>query len=184
MSLGGDVYLAITIDVEEDNWSNYGTAPVLTNIPRLLELQRLFDRYAVKPTYLITYPVASDKNSVSMLRKIMEDGRCEIGAHLHPWYTPPFDEEKTVRNTMLFNLPKELQYKKIESLHEKILENFNMEPVTFRSGRWGFDQYGRGEHSPDGLQGRYVRVALYELGKIQRSGFFRSFPDAGIPADG
>jgi len=140
MSIGGDVYLAITIDVEEDNWSNYGTAPVLTNIPRLLELQRLFDRYEVKPTYLITYPVASDKSSVTMLRKIMEDGRCEIGAHLHPWYTPPFDEEKTVRNTMLFNLPKELQYKKIASLHEKIFENFKMEPVTFRSGRWGFDQ--------------------------------------------
>ena len=69
----------------------------------------------------------------------MEDGRCEIGAHLHPWYTPPFEEEKTVRNTMLFNLPKELQYKKIASLHEKIFENFKMEPVTFRSGRWGFD---------------------------------------------
>lgn len=139
MSIGGDVYLAITIDVEEDNWSDYGTSPALSNIPRLLELQEVFDRYKVKPTYLITYPVASDRSSVSMLRKIMEDGRCEIGAHLHTWYTPPFDEEKTVKNTMLFNLPQELQYKKVASLHEKIFENFKMEPVTFRSGRWGFD---------------------------------------------
>lgn len=133
------MYLAITIDVEEDNWSNYGSSPVLSNIPKLLELQKLFDKYEVKPTYLISYPVATDKNSISMLRKIMEDGRCEIGAHIHPWNTPPFDEEKTVKNTMLCNLEKELQYKKIESLHQKIYENFKIQPVVFRSGRWGFD---------------------------------------------
>jgi len=133
------MYLAITIDVEEDNWSDYEAGPVLSNIGRLSELQRLFDVYEVKPTYLITYPVATDKNSISMLRKIMEGGRCEIGAHLHPWNTPPFDEEKTVENTMLCNLEKDLQYRKMESLHERIAENFKFEPVTFRSGRWGFN---------------------------------------------
>jgi len=133
------MHLAITIDTEEDNWSNYASEPALTNITRLLELQKLFDRYQVKPTYLISYPVATDRNSVSILRKIMEDDRCEIGAHLHPWNTPPFEEEKSVRNTMLFNLEKELQYRKMESLHGRIVENFKMAPVSFRSGRWGFD---------------------------------------------
>lgn len=140
MSLEGDMYLAITIDVEEDNWSNYDSDPVLSNIGKLSELQKLFDEYHAKPTYLITYPVATDMKSVSLLREIMEDGRCEIGAHVHPWNTPPFEEEKSVKNTMLFNLKGELQYKKIESLHEKILRNFEIEPVTFRAGRWGFDQ--------------------------------------------
>ena len=140
MSLGGNMYLAVTIDVEEDNWSNYDSVPTLSNIGRLPELQSVFDKYGVKPTYLISYPVATDGDSVSILRKIMEDGRCEIGAHLHTWNTPPFEEEKTVKNTMLFNLPKELQYRKLESLHEKIVENFHMDPVSFRSGRWGFDQ--------------------------------------------
>jgi hypothetical protein len=133
------MYLAITIDVEEDNWSDYASEPVLSNIGKLTELQGVFDRYGVKPTYLISYPVATDKNSISILRKILDQDRCEIGAHLHPWNTPPFEEEKTVKNTMLFNLSKDLQYRKLESLHEKISENFKMEPVTFRSGRWGFD---------------------------------------------
>lgn len=132
--------LAITIDVEEDNWSNYDSDPVLSNIAKLSELQKLFDKYHVKPTYLITYPVAIDMKSVSLLRKIMEDGRCEIGTHVHPWNTPPFEEEKSVKNTMLFNLKRDLQYKKIESVHEKIRGNFGVEPVTFRAGRWGFDQ--------------------------------------------
>ena len=134
------MYLAITIDVEEDNWSNYDSDPAMSNIGKLSELQKLFDKYHVKPTYLITYPVATDMKSVLLLREIMEDGRCEIGAHVHPWNTPPFEEEKSVKNTMLFNLKRELQYKKIESLHEKIHRNFEVEPVTFRAGRWGFDQ--------------------------------------------
>jgi hypothetical protein len=134
------MYLAITIDTEEDNWSDYNSEPVLSNIGKLTELQSLFDKYDVKPTYLISYPVATDKNSISILRKILDRDRCEIGAHLHPWNTPPFEEEKTVKNTMLFNLSKELQYRKLESLHQKIVENFKMVPITFRSGRWGFDQ--------------------------------------------
>ena len=140
MPLGGEMYLAITIDTEEDNWSNYDSEPVLSNVPRILELQKIFDRHGVKPTYLVSYPVAADRKSVSILREILEGGRCEVGAHLHPWNTPPFEEEKTVKNTMLFNLDRELQYRKMESLHGKIAENFGMEPVTFRTGRWGFDQ--------------------------------------------
>jgi hypothetical protein len=134
------MHLAVTIDTEEDNWSDYDSAPVLSNIGRLAELQDLFDRYKVTPTYLISYPVATDKNSISILRKILADGRCEIGAHLHPWNTPPFEEERIPKNTMLFNLDEDLQYRKLESLHAKIVENFQLEPVSFRSGRWGFDQ--------------------------------------------
>ncbi|MBE0568165.1 MAG: hypothetical protein IH577_00610 [Deltaproteobacteria bacterium] len=134
------MYLTVTIDTEEDNWSNYGSAPVLSNIGKIPELQKLFDRYGVKPNYLISYPVATDKDSIAILRGIMDDGRCEIGTHLHTWNTPPFEEEKTPRNTMLSNLDKDLQFRKLETLHAKIAENFRFEPVTFRSGRWGFDR--------------------------------------------
>jgi peptidoglycan/xylan/chitin deacetylase (PgdA/CDA1 family) len=130
----------VTIDVEEDNWARYDSAPALSNIERLPELQKLFDRYHVKPTYLITYPVATDQRSISILRTLMEEGRCEIGAHVHPWNTPPFSEERTVENTMLCNLGKDLQYQKIETLHGEICNNFHMEPKSFRSGRWGFSR--------------------------------------------
>ncbi len=133
------MYFTVTIDVEEDNWSNYDSKPILSNIEKLLNLQKLFDKYDVKPTYLVTYPVATDKESISMLRKIMEDGRCEIGTHVHPWNTPPFEEDKSFGNTMLCNLEKKLQYKKIEFLHKEIHKNFAVEPITFRSGRWGFN---------------------------------------------
>jgi len=133
------MYLTVTIDTEEDNWSDYASEPVLSNIGKIPELQKLFDRYGVKPNYLISYPVAADAKSAALLRGVMEDGRCEIGTHLHTWNTPPFEEEKTPRNTMLCNLDEGLQSRKLETLHAKIAKNFGFEPTTFRSGRWGFD---------------------------------------------
>ncbi len=78
------MHLVVTIDTEEDNWSNYGSKPVLTNIRKLVALQRMFDRHGVRPTYLVSYPVATDRESVSILRGFQEEGKCEFGAHVTP----------------------------------------------------------------------------------------------------
>lgn len=131
--------LVITIDTEEDNWGQYNSlSHDLQNIERIGTLQQLFDRFAVKPTYLVTYPVASGKNAVSLLKGIMEEDKCEIGSHCHPWNTPPFEEQKNDRNSMLCNLPAELQVKKIHNLHQIISDQFGLAPTSFRAGRWGF----------------------------------------------
>ena len=103
--------LIVTIDTEEDNWGSYNpTGNTVENIGYIRELQELFDKYDVKPTYLLTYPVATDDNSVSLLRGVMERGGCEIGTHCHPWNTPPFKEQTGPKNSMLCNLPSNLQY--------------------------------------------------------------------------
>lgn len=131
--------LIISIDTEEDNWGEY--RPVghsLRNIERIPDLQQLFDSYAVRPTYLVSYPVVSDDRSVAVLREILESGRCEIGTHCHPWNTPPFEEETNATNSMLCNLPALLQYRKIHALHELIYKRFRIIPSSFRSGRWGY----------------------------------------------
>lgn len=133
--------LIVTIDTEEDNWDNYSpTNYTLDNVDMIPSLQLLFDDLNVKPTYLITYPVATDKTAISLLKGILEEGRCEIGAHCHPWNTPPFEEEINEKNSMLCNLPTELQYKKLSFLHQAIKKHFNIEPESFRSGRWGYNK--------------------------------------------
>jgi hypothetical protein len=133
------VKLIITIDTEEDNWAHYRTTdnPV-ENIEKIVQLQALFDRFEVKPTYLVTYPVATNPRSVAILKAILDAGKCEIGTHCHPWNTPPFEEEISERNSMLCNLPEDLVYRKLECLHEVISNNFDVLPVSFRAGRWGF----------------------------------------------
>ncbi len=133
--------LIITIDTEEDNWGHYcSTGQTLTNIDRIPQLQSLFDTYNIKPTYLITYPVATDDKSIKLFVEIEKSGRCEIGTHCHPWNTPPFDEELNERNSMLCNLHPDLQYDKIHHLHNTIITNLGVEPTSFRSGRWGYNQ--------------------------------------------
>jgi hypothetical protein len=135
------MYLIVTIDTEEDNWGDYSpTGQTLENIQRIPRLQELFDEYDVKPTYLITYPVATDPKSISILRKILDEGKCEIGTHCHPWNTPPFEEDRNKKNSMLNNLPAELQFNKIKNLHEVIRINFGIIPISFRGGRWGFNR--------------------------------------------
>ena len=135
----GLMKLIVTVDTEEDHWSRYRTIENrVENIERLVPLQELFDNYDVRPTYLITYPVATNPRSVAILKSILEKGNCEIGAHCHPWNTPPFESEISEYTSMLCNLPEELQYAKLKNLHEAITQNFAVAPVSFRAGRWGF----------------------------------------------
>lgn len=131
--------LIVTIDTEEDNWDRYSrTDNPVKNIKKIECLQRLFDRFAIKPTYLVTYPVATNPASVAILKGIMDDGRCEIGTHCHPWNTPPFEEDINEHNSMLCNLPDSLVYQKVLALHRAIASAFGINPVSFRAGRWGF----------------------------------------------
>ncbi len=65
------MHLTITIDTEEDEWGIYRQAGhTVENIKQIPRLQELFDAYCVKPTYLISYPVATDISSIQVLRKI------------------------------------------------------------------------------------------------------------------
>ncbi|HEX8948354.1 MAG TPA: polysaccharide deacetylase family protein [Dissulfurispiraceae bacterium] len=133
--------LIITIDTEEDNWGNYRPMGyTLENIRKIPALQDIFDVFGVKPTYLVTYSVAKDRKAVSVLKAILDEGRCEIGAHCHPWHTPPFEELPNERTSMLCNLPGDLQFRKLRNLHNTIISGFNVTPVSFRAGRWGYNR--------------------------------------------
>ncbi|MFO0754199.1 MAG: polysaccharide deacetylase family protein [Thermodesulfovibrionales bacterium] len=133
--------LIITIDTEEDTWGCYSPGGhTVRNIERIPGLQDVFDTFTVKPSYLVTYPVARNEKAVAILKEIMERGGCEIGMHCHPWNTPPFEEVSNEVNSMLCNLDDRLQFKKLKCLHSTIQRNFRTAPVSFRSGRWGYSQ--------------------------------------------
>jgi len=132
--------LIIAIDVEEDNWGSYDKYNYsVDNIKYIPELQNLFNKHDVMPTYLINYPVAYNTKSVDLFKDIMKHDKCEIGTHIHPWNTPPFHERNVKNSSMLCNLPEDVQYNKLKCLHDLITENFDVSPISFRAGRWGFD---------------------------------------------
>ena len=132
-----ETIVVVSIDTEEDNWSRSRDNVTVENICELRRLARCFDRWGVRPTYFTTYQVAIQQHAVETLRDICAAGSAEIAAHLHPWNTPPLAEAFVPRNSMLNNLPADLQLAKLRRLSATLEEAFEVTPRAFRAGRYG-----------------------------------------------
>jgi hypothetical protein len=128
--------LIVSIDTEEDNWRPTRDGITVENIRELPRLDALFQRLGVRATYFTTYQVARHDWAAGILREL-HGGGAELGAHLHPWNTPPLDEPFVPRNTMVKNLPAALQLAKVEHLTAALREACGGRPVAFRAGRYG-----------------------------------------------
>lgn len=132
--------LIVVVDTEEQfDWSA-GFDRRNTSVEHMRSIglmQAVFDEARVVPTYVVDYPIATQAVSSAPLRAIFAAGRCEIGAHLHPWVSPPFDEEVCARNSYPGNLPADLERAKIASLAEAIESNLGVRPRAYKSGRYG-----------------------------------------------
>lgn len=132
-----DIILVVSVDTEEDNWYPSGHCLTVENIRELPRLEAFFRRLGVRATYFTTYRVAVDPEAADILRTIGDAGQAEIAAHLHPWNTPPMEEAPAARNSMLKNLPAELQLAKLESLTTALHASLGISPIAFRAGRYG-----------------------------------------------
>ena len=134
------IVLSVISTEEEFDWTRpferHATSVLAAR--RLHEAQRVFDEFKVKPAYLVDYPITTSEDSASVLREIHASGRCEIGAHLHPWVSPPLEEELGARNSFPGNLPPELEARKLGALTEAIEKSFGVRPRTDQAGRYGF----------------------------------------------
>jgi hypothetical protein len=68
---------------------------------------------------------------------MMANGGADIGAQLHPWVTPPHDEQVTTRNSFAGNLSEPLERAKIEALTKQIMAATGVAPRSYRAGRYG-----------------------------------------------
>jgi len=109
----------------------------VTAIDQIGRVQEIFDDYGIKPCYVVDYPVAATEKSAAMLRSIFDDGRCEIGAHLHPWVNPPIEEKISPFNTYPGNLSPELEEKKLATLTQALEGAFGQRPDIYKAGRYG-----------------------------------------------
>jgi peptidoglycan/xylan/chitin deacetylase (PgdA/CDA1 family) len=132
--------LLVGIDTEGDNqWDAAARAnQKFENIYALPRLHALFATHGVRPTYVITYPVAKDGRSAEVLRDLVAKGDCEIGAHHHAWETPPCTEEDVRRHPYACALPRPQFEAQLAALTEAIAGAVGTRPVAYRSGRFGF----------------------------------------------
>ena len=133
--------LIVMVDTEEEfDWNaklfDRGRTSV-GHMRRIGELQAVFDAHGVHPVYDIDYPIADQAIAVDALAPIVRDGRALIGAHLHPWVTPPFTEELVRRNSYPGNLPAALERDKLAALTDRITVAFGARPTIYKAGRYG-----------------------------------------------
>ncbi|MBF0358384.1 MAG: WalW protein [Magnetococcales bacterium] len=99
--------------------------------------QKIFADYGVRPVYVVDYPVVSQEQGYAELRKFVAEGSAVIGAHLHPWVSPPFSEAVGVYNSYPGNLPYDQEEAKLLALTESINTTFGSRPQVYKAGRYG-----------------------------------------------
>ncbi|MEJ0045086.1 MAG: glycosyltransferase [Rhodospirillales bacterium] len=133
--------LVVVIDCEEGfDWQRplRGTQYSLESTRRLGPVQQVFEELGVIPIYVVGYPIVDHETAWQPLARLMEQGKCLIGAHLHPWVTPPHLEISNLRNSFPGNLPRELELAKLRTLTDRITDRFGSPPTVYKAGRYGF----------------------------------------------
>ena len=86
---------------------------------------------------MVDYPVIADAASAELFRALVQEGRAYVGAHLHPWVTPPFDDSISRRNSYGCNLPETVERDKMRTMFDLMERSFGALPIIFRAGRYG-----------------------------------------------
>ena len=133
--------LTVVIHTEEEfDWSkpHDRNATGVGHMHHIDRAQTMFDEFGIVPNYVIDYPIASQEIAIAPLKAFADSGRALIGTHLHPWVSPPHEEEVNAHNSYPGNLPRDLEAEKLRLLTEKITRSFGTQPVTYLAGRYGF----------------------------------------------
>ena len=132
--------LSVVIHTEEEfDWRlpHNREADAVEHMRYIGRAQGLFERFGIVPNYVIGYPIAAKETGFRLLKEYADDGRAVIGAHLHPWVCPPYDEEVNARNSYPGNLARDLEREKLRILTETIESNLGTRPKTYLAGRYG-----------------------------------------------
>ncbi|WP_242137037.1 polysaccharide deacetylase family protein [Sphingomonas sp. TREG-RG-20F-R18-01] len=180
----------VFVDTEEEfDWNaplrrdGYGVSAIRA----LPVAHRRFADRGVPLTMLVDYPIATDPLAIACVSAVLEDRRCAIGTHLHPWVNPPFDEVVTARNSYAGNLVERLEAAKIDRLTTAIETAFGVRPRAYRAGRYGIGPQTlrllaeRGYRIDTSMRSRYSYAADGgpDFGKIG-NGAFRAGTDGAM----
>lgn len=145
--------LLITIDVESDNLWARREAITFDNLRQIPRLQAFFERHGVKPTYLLSYPVATSAEGRALFEPMSRSSAVELGSHMHVWTTPPL-RPVTAQDHSYCPLATEIEEpllrEKLVAVTDAVANLSGRSPRSHRAGRYALD-------------GRSLRI-LEELG--------------------
>ena len=133
--------LVITVDAEADNQWDARAPQAVENLAVVPRFQSVCDEHGFPPTYLCTYEVVTSPAFEETIGRAAGAGRAEVGAHLHPWSTPPFNhawDGGGSAHPYPLELPPLLLADKLSSLTSALSARTGRRPTSYRAGRWGF----------------------------------------------
>jgi len=137
-----DRLFVVTVDTEPDSeWERPALDDLsFNNVESIPRFHSLCRKYQFVPTYLVDYQMAKQVTTQIQLSHYKKLGECEIGLHLHPWSTPPYNYEvsncDTAYHPFLTQYPIKVFDKKMENLVRAVREGFKVHPQSFRAGRY------------------------------------------------
>jgi hypothetical protein len=132
----------VTIDTEGDNLWSAPRAIRTENRRFLPRFQALCDGFGFKPTYLTNFEMAEDDAFVEWASQQEQDGRAEVGMHLHAWNSPPLEPltaDDHRYHPYLVEYPEAAMREKVVVMTDLLATKFGRSPTSHRAGRWGFD---------------------------------------------
>jgi hypothetical protein len=141
---GSKPVATVIIDTEEDfDWQTpiEGTPHDTVYLHHLDQLIPVLRAYGAVPTMLLTFPILENATLIAQLRRMAERGDCALGLQLHAWVTPPFTGQSRADMSFASNLDSDIEAQKLENLYQKFLSCFAMQPLVFRSGRYGIGRH-------------------------------------------
>ncbi len=130
----------LTVDTEEEfDWnapfqrSGYG----VDHVGELARFQAFCEEIGAHPVYLVDWPITQTPRAIEIIGAAAQRGAAELGVQLHPWVSPPFEEELSEANSFPGNLPRELEAAKFEALRTAVEDAFGTTPIIYRAGRYG-----------------------------------------------
>ncbi len=134
----GPVFLCISIDCECDKGPGWKVRrPLAFEGVRVgigERLHPLFQRFGVKPTYLLSPELLRDPRSAELLSALRG---CELGTHLHGEFAEPRASEPDVTAAVQRDYPPDVEGAKLAWLTRAFREAFGRGPRSFRAGRFG-----------------------------------------------
>ncbi|MCL4500533.1 MAG: hypothetical protein M1438_01595 [Deltaproteobacteria bacterium] len=132
--------LVISVDVEEEGLfsGRYPRESGVINVGELRRLEFIPRDFGFPLTLLVSYQVARDPAACAVLARWRDLYGAEIGVHLHPWSTPPFDDLAVPEPVPAAHLPLPLLRDKFARLVQAVQDSLGVEPASFRMGRFDF----------------------------------------------
>lgn len=128
------------IDTEEEfDWAApFSRAATQVSVTSgMARFQSYVGRAGLRPVYVTDHAVTENEAACDLLRGWSREQTADIGVHLHPWVSPPHQEEVTAFNSFAGNLPPALERAKLLGLRNRIEERLGVRPLAYRAGRYG-----------------------------------------------